>query len=76
MTSPRSRTSKSRSMPKTASVADLTEKANGKRRCDQGDIMKSMSESLSYEGKIYGEPFYGESSFTMYARRTSSRPRA
>ncbi len=49
-------------------VADLTEKANGDAAFNQGDIMKSMSESLSYEGKIYGEPFYGESSFTMYRK--------
>jgi sorbitol/mannitol transport system substrate-binding protein len=36
---------------------------------DQGDILKGMSESLTAEdGKIYGEPFYGESSFLMYRK--------
>ena len=49
-------------------VADLTEKASGDSAFNQGDIMKSMTDSLSYEGKIYGEPFYGESSFLMYRK--------
>jgi sorbitol/mannitol transport system substrate-binding protein len=34
---------------------------------DQADILKPMTDSLSGDdGKIYGEPFYGESSFLMY----------
>lgn len=59
-----------RSTPRTSWVADLTEKASGDSAVDtnQGDIMKSMTDSLSYEGKIYGEPFYGESSFLMYRK--------
>jgi sorbitol/mannitol transport system substrate-binding protein len=36
---------------------------------DQADILKPMAESLTGEdGKIYGEPFYGESSFLMYRK--------
>ena len=35
---------------------------------DQDDILKPMTESLSKEGKVYGEPFYGESSFLMYRK--------
>ena len=35
---------------------------------DQDDILKPMTTSLSSEGKIYGEPFYGESSFLMYRK--------
>jgi len=36
---------------------------------DQNDILKPMTESLTAEdGKLYGEPFYGESSFTMYRK--------
>ena len=36
---------------------------------DQADILKPMSESLTGpDGKLYGEPFYGESSFTMYRK--------
>jgi sorbitol/mannitol transport system substrate-binding protein len=33
---------------------------------DQADILKPMATSLSSDGKIYGQPFYGESSFLMY----------
>lgn len=35
---------------------------------DQDDILKPMTTSLSSEGKVYGEPFYGESSFLMYRK--------
>ncbi|GAA4721294.1 sugar ABC transporter substrate-binding protein [Pedococcus ginsenosidimutans] len=35
---------------------------------DQADILKPMTTSLSSNGKIYGEPFYGESSFLMYRK--------
>ncbi len=36
---------------------------------DQADILKPMTLSLSGDnGKIYGEPFYGESSFLMYRK--------
>jgi sorbitol/mannitol transport system substrate-binding protein len=36
---------------------------------DQADILKPMSESLTGpDGKVYGEPFYGESSFLMYRK--------
>ncbi len=35
---------------------------------DQADILPSMTAALSYNGKLYGEPFYGESSFLMYRK--------
>ena len=35
---------------------------------DQADILKPMQVSLSSGGKVYGEPFYGESSFLMYRK--------
>lgn len=35
---------------------------------DQADIFPSMTESLSADGVLYGEPFYGESSFLMYRK--------
>ncbi len=35
---------------------------------DQADILPSMTAALSYNGKVYGEPFYGESSFLMYRK--------
>ena len=41
----------------------------GDSNFDQEDILKPMVESLTGEdGKVYGEPFYGESSFTMYRK--------
>lgn len=35
---------------------------------DQADILKPMATSLSADGKVYGQPFYGESSFLMYRK--------
>ncbi|MGA5299066.1 ABC transporter substrate-binding protein [Nucisporomicrobium flavum] len=36
---------------------------------DQADILKPMTQSLTADdGKLYGEPFYGESSFLMYRK--------
>ncbi|MDQ1751552.1 MAG: polyol transport system substrate-binding protein [Pseudonocardiales bacterium] len=36
---------------------------------NQGDVLKPMTESLTgADGKLYGEPFYGESSFLMYRK--------
>jgi sorbitol/mannitol transport system substrate-binding protein len=36
---------------------------------DQADILKPIAESLTgADGKLYGEPFYGESSFLMYRK--------
>lgn len=36
---------------------------------DQADILKPMVQSLSGDdGKVYGQPFYGESSFLMYRK--------
>ena len=36
---------------------------------DQADIIKPMAASLTAEdGKVYGQPFYGESSFLMYRK--------
>ncbi|MCT2593456.1 sugar ABC transporter substrate-binding protein [Streptomyces sp. N2-109] len=33
---------------------------------DQEDILDPMRQSLTADGKVYAEPFYGESSFLMY----------
>ena len=35
---------------------------------DQSDILKPIQASLSSAGKVYAEPFYGESSFLMYRK--------
>lgn len=33
---------------------------------DQADILAPMAESLTVDGEVYGQPFYGEGSFLMY----------
>src|SRR5215213_9255137 len=41
---------------------------------NQADIFPSMTESLKGpDGKLYGEPFYGESSFLMYRRDVADK---
>ncbi|SEC74632.1 carbohydrate ABC transporter substrate-binding protein, CUT1 family [Streptomyces sp. 2231.1] len=36
---------------------------------DEGDVLKPMRQSLTGDdGKLYGQPFYGESSFLMYRK--------
>jgi sorbitol/mannitol transport system substrate-binding protein len=38
-------------------------------RFDQADVLGPMTQSLTADdGKVYGEPFYGESSFLMYRK--------
>src|SRR3954470_15051736 len=47
-------------------IAPLDDYVAADTAFDQSDILAPMTESLSAEGKLYGEPFYGESSFLMY----------
>jgi sorbitol/mannitol transport system substrate-binding protein len=48
-------------------IAPMDEYISEDPEFDQDDILGPMVESLSGEdGKIYGQPFYGESSFLMY----------
>jgi sorbitol/mannitol transport system substrate-binding protein len=49
-------------------VADLTSYSSGDTAFNQSDILGPMTKSLSVDSKIYGEPFYGESSFLMYRK--------
>jgi len=49
-------------------VADLTAYSKADTTFDQADILPPMTAALSRDGKIYGEPFYGESSFLMYRK--------
>jgi len=50
-------------------IAPLSDYIANDQSFDQDDVLKSMTESLSGEdGKVYGEPFYGESSFLMYRK--------
>ncbi|KAF4407875.1 MULTISPECIES: ABC transporter substrate-binding protein [Streptomyces] len=47
----------------------LDEHIAGDPGFDQDDILEPVRESLTAEdGKVYGEPFYGESSFLMYRK--------
>jgi sorbitol/mannitol transport system substrate-binding protein len=49
-------------------IAPLDEYLAADTEFDQDDILKPMTTSLSSDGKVYGEPFYGESSFLMYRK--------
>ena len=49
-------------------LAPLTAEAKADTSFDQGDILPAMQKSLTYDGQIYAEPFYGESSFLMYRK--------
>ncbi|MFI0789289.1 ABC transporter substrate-binding protein [Streptomyces lydicus] len=50
-------------------LAPLGERAAKDRAFDQGDILPPLRSSLTAaDGKIYAEPFYGESSFLMYRK--------
>ena len=50
-------------------IAPLDEYVEQTPDFEQDDILGPMAESLQGEdGKIYGEPFYGESSFLMYRK--------
>ncbi|GGK91275.1 ABC transporter substrate-binding protein [Mangrovihabitans endophyticus] len=50
-------------------IAPLDRYVAADRRFDQADILPSMTKSLTADdGKLYGEPFYGESSFLMYRK--------
>ena len=68
-TSPPSATSRCRSTPRTAGCTSWTTYATKDTAFDQKDILKPLQESLTAEdGKLYAEPFYGESSFLMYRK--------
>ncbi len=49
-------------------VADLTSYTQSDTAFNQADILPPMTKALSVDNKIYGEPFYGESSFLMYRK--------
>jgi sorbitol/mannitol transport system substrate-binding protein len=50
-------------------IAPLDDHVAADPTFDQSDILKPMTTSLSGDdGKLYGEPFYGESSFLMYRK--------
>ena len=47
-------------------LTDLTKMASSARAYDVDDVIPSIRKALSYQGKLYASPFYGESSFLMY----------
>jgi sorbitol/mannitol transport system substrate-binding protein len=50
-------------------IAPLDDYIGADTQFNQADILPPMTKSLSADdGKIYGEPFYGESSFLMYRK--------
>jgi sorbitol/mannitol transport system substrate-binding protein len=50
-------------------LAPLTKYAEQDTEFDQADVYPAMTDSLTGEdGELYGEPFYGESSFLMYRK--------
>src|SRR3954471_12768336 len=50
-------------------LTSMSDYANKDAAFDQGDILKPMTESLKGpDGKLYGVPFYGESSMLMYRK--------
>ncbi|MEW2433840.1 sugar ABC transporter substrate-binding protein [Streptomyces caniferus] len=50
-------------------LSPLGERAAKDRTFDQGDILEPVRSSLTAaDGKVYAEPFYGESSFLMYRK--------
>ena len=49
-------------------VASMSDQIAKDPDFDQGDILKPMADALTVDGKVYGEPFYGESSFLMYRK--------
>jgi sorbitol/mannitol transport system substrate-binding protein len=49
-------------------ITDLTSMASANRGYKLGDIIPSIRTALSYRGRLYAAPFYGESSFLMYRK--------
>jgi sorbitol/mannitol transport system substrate-binding protein len=49
-------------------IVDLTSRAASDKPYDLDDIIPSIRTALSYRGRLYASPFYGESSFLMYRK--------
>jgi sorbitol/mannitol transport system substrate-binding protein len=49
-------------------IRDLTPMASSDRAYDLGDVIPSVRNALSSQGRLYASPFYGESSFLMYRK--------
>jgi sorbitol/mannitol transport system substrate-binding protein len=53
---------------KDGSLVDLTPQATSDSAYNIGDLIPSVRNGLSVDGKLYASPFYGESSFVMYRK--------
>jgi sorbitol/mannitol transport system substrate-binding protein len=53
---------------KAGNVVDLTPQATADPSYNLGDLIPSVRNGLSADGKLYAAPFYGESSFLMYRK--------
>ena len=49
-------------------IRDLTPKASSDAAYRLDDIIPSVRKALSYRGRLFASPFYGESSFLMYRK--------
>jgi sorbitol/mannitol transport system substrate-binding protein len=49
-------------------IADLTSLASSDNPYDLDDIIPSIRTALSFRGRLYASPFYGESSFLTYRK--------
>lgn len=49
-------------------LAPLTAHTKSDTAFAQSDILPALQQSLTYQGQVYAEPFYGESSFLMYRK--------
>ncbi|GAA1291500.1 sugar ABC transporter substrate-binding protein [Pseudonocardia aurantiaca] len=49
-------------------ITDLTPMASSDKAYYLDDVIPSVRKALSFNGKLYASPFYGESSFLMYRR--------
>jgi sorbitol/mannitol transport system substrate-binding protein len=49
-------------------ITDLTRQASGDQAYDLGDVIPTVRNALSTDGKLYAAPFYGESSFLMFRK--------
>jgi sorbitol/mannitol transport system substrate-binding protein len=53
---------------KNGQLTDLTPLASADKTYDLNDIIPSVKNGLSADGKLYASPFYAESSFLMYRK--------
>jgi sorbitol/mannitol transport system substrate-binding protein len=53
---------------KSGQLTDLTPKATADTAYNVDDLIPTIRNGLSVDGKLYASPFYGESSFLMYRK--------